>query len=539
MTELHWSIDSLAVRENVVFGFGWAFHPSLPITSMRVVLSCPGEGPAQSIAAEHGKPREDVGQAHPEAPTAASSGFLVYGGFQGRAPVSALLEVGLADGSVIELPIPPSRLAHSGGRRAADKRAAMRQAGQLLRRAVGLVRAGQFGSLLDKARRYLKGRPAGTLDRPAALAGRLHRDELRDLCVIVDHDLGGGANHYRTRLVDDMLAQGRTVLILTYHVATLTHMVIVRNRRLDERLAIPDKAFFVEAVAHLPVTEIIYNTGVSFARPEEIPLVLLELKQRTGARLRVLGHDFYMVCPSHFLIDVNGAYCGVPGLDACARCLPDNPHGFATLFAERDMAKWRSLWGALLAGADEIVVFSNSTAGLLRRVYPQIGAAQVSVVPHQVTYLRVEPPRVTNTATLRIGVVGQIGFHKGASFVKALGEEVARRGLDARIVVIGSIESNCDAAVLSQTGPYRHDELPGLLERSGANIMLFPSIWPETFSYVVQELMDMGLPVAAFDFGAPAERLATYARGCVLDSMDPARVLDQLISFHRKIYLAH
>jgi glycosyltransferase involved in cell wall biosynthesis len=81
--------------------------------------------------------------------------------------------------------------------------------------------------------------------------------------------------------------------------------------------------------------------------------------------------------------------------------------------------------------------------------------------------------------------------------------------------------------------------LTGLIEKSGANVFLFPSIWPETFSYVVQELMSMSLPVASFNFGAPAERLETYQKGLVLDSMDPATVLDDLISFHRKSYLAN
>lgn len=38
----------------------------------------------------------------------------------------------------------------------------------------------------------------------------------------------------------------------------------------------------------------------------------------------------------------------------------------------------------------------------------------------------------------------------------------------------------------------------------------------------------MSLPVASFNFGAPAERLETYQKGLVLDSMDPATVLDDL-----------
>ena len=40
---------------------------------------------------------------------------------------------------------------------------------------------------------------------------------------------------------------------------------------------------------------------------------------------------------------------------------------------------------------------------------------------------------------------------------------------------------------------------------------LFPSIWPESFSYVVQEIMLMGLPFVCFDLGAPAERVRKSA----------------------------
>jgi len=57
------------------------------------------------------------------------------------------------------------------------------------------------------------------------------------------------------------------------------------------------------------------------------------------------------------------------------------------------------------------------------------------------------------------------------------------------------------------TGPYDREDLPELVERHGINLFLFPSTWPETFSYVVSEMKSLGLPIVAFDLGAPAERL--------------------------------
>jgi glycosyltransferase involved in cell wall biosynthesis len=219
--------------------------------------------------------------------------------------------------------------------------------------------------------------------------------------------------------------------------------------------------------------------------------------------------------------------------------LSKSSQGFTSLFIERDISKWRAIWGALLVNADEITVFSNSTAQLLKKAYPQIDVARLSITPHKVEHLSGEAVRVTRPDRLCIGIVGHIGFHKGATFVQALAREIRHREMDLKIIVVGLIDARCDTTVVSQTGPYRHEDLPGLIEASGANVMLFPSIWPETFSYVVQELMDMDLPVASFSFGAPAERLAAYPKGHVLATMDPASVLDELISFHRRIYLAH
>ncbi|MBU4609193.1 glycosyltransferase [Achromobacter sp. GG226] len=539
MSGLVWSVDSLIIKDNVVFGFGWAFHEQQEIVSARIRLVCQDTEATQAIGADVGKLREDVGHAFPGQARASNSGFVVFGAYQGAALTDVFLDVTLADGAVVEAQIPASKFVMASDARTASHRgAALQQFRTLARRAFGLVKAMKFRSLVEKTRRYLKGRPRAALTHPSQLGGYFRQSELDTLCLIVDHDLGGGANHYRARLVDEMIAHGASVIILSFHVATLTHVLILRNRRLDVRLAVPSKSFLVEAVSSMPVKEVIYNTAVSFARPEEIPELLLSVKYRTGARLKVLAHDFYVACPSHFLIDASGKYCGAPDLSVCRTCLPANPHGFATLFAARDIGTWRDLWGAMLAGADEIVAFSQSTADILCQIYPQISQAQVAVVPHDTTYLRKGELHVSNTQQLRIGVVGQIGFHKGSAFVKALAAEIKRRQSDIKIVVIGTIESNCDTDVVQQTGPYAHDELPDLIVRSGANTMLFPSIWPETFSFVVQELMDLHLPVAAFDFGAPAERLAIYDKGCVLDSMNPAAVLDQLISFHRKTYLA-
>jgi glycosyltransferase involved in cell wall biosynthesis len=542
MPEVFSCVESLIVKDGAVFGFGWIFHEQQEIAALRLRLRLTKDDTSsvEHVAATMGKSREDVQGKFVGQARALHSGFVVLGAFPVAAQIDAIvLECSLADGSIVEIPVASSSLIRFSSSAEGEKNKLMlRQFGVFLKRGVRLIRAGKLSSLVEKAGRYLKGRPRTALRGPVDLVAIFQEDERENLSVIVDHDLGGGANHYRNRLVDAIIEEGRSAIVMTYHVPTLSHMLIVRNKRVHLRYSIPDRQLFLEAVKQLSVSEIVYNTAVSFIKPDEIPQLLISLKALTGARLKILAHDFFLVCPSHFLLDYEGKYCHIPEASVCAKCLPRNQQGFATLFVERDIRKWRAIWGSLLAAADEIVAFSSNTAQLLIKAYPQLDRARVSITPHKVEHLASGPVRVRNTSPLCIGVVGHIGFHKGAAFVQALAREIKDRDANLKIVVIGSLEARCEPSVVSQTGAYQHHELAGMIEASGANVMLFPSICPETFSYVVHELIDLQLPVASFNFGAPAERLACYPNGLVLASMDPARVLDQLISFHCKIYLS-
>ena len=90
---------------------------------------------------------------------------------------------------------------------------------------------------------------------------------------------------------------------------------------------------------------------------------------------------------------------------------------------------------------------------------------------------------------------------------------------------------------MTVTGRYMRSELPDLVEHYGVDMVWFPSIWPETFSYVTEEVMDMGLPIACFDIGAPAERVRGYAGGLVLQNKDARQALMAMLD-HLKMACA-
>lgn len=538
MDKLHWEVNSLVVRDGAYFGFGWVFHEKLEIGDVRLEVRFVN-GERRSIAASFGKPRDDVSSSFAKFTTAKHSGFFLLGSCDQEPNTvgDLFLQVTLENDRVTELPVPQACITSFGAHEIAGGHVSMRQLLTLFKRGLYLIKSFQITSLLTKARRYLGNRRVSLLEKGEAVRAILSASELSNIVLVIDHDLGGGANHYRERLVAEKVSAGATVLIFSSYVATLSYVLMVRNNHRNERFAIPGYDFLLELADQVQIKEIIYNTGATFVHPEKLPPLIVELKSKCHSRLTLLVHDYFMVCPSHFLLDDVGRYCGIPDIGRCQACLINNQQDFSSLYQSRNIVEWRALWGAVIGLADEIRAFSDSSVKLLQKAYPALDASRIVVTPHAVTYLKHGKIKPSYTSALKIGVVGQIGYHKGARIVRDLAREIKARGLEMQIVVIGTIDAPCEPSVVSETGPYQHDKLPELVESSGVNIMLFPSIWPETFSYVVQELIELDLPVACFELGAPAERLRLYGKSMIMKGTAASATLNSLILFHQRVYL--
>ena len=188
----------------------------------------------------------------------------------------------------------------------------------------------------------------------------------------------------------------------------------------------------------------------------------------------------------------------------------------------------------MIKQADEVLCFSESSRDLVQRIYPQ-AAERLVVRPHRLPASSHRKPTIDHQGPLHIGVVGALSHAKGADLVVELSKRLAKDLPEARMTVIGTLEATGGGANMTVTGPYDLADLPSIIERNGINVFFFPSIWPETFSYVAAELMDLGVPLCCFDLGAPAERLRAYPLGRIIDQVDPAAALTALTAFHRDL----
>ena len=351
--------------------------------------------------------------------------------------------------------------------------------------------------------------------------------------LIFDHNFGGGATQYRQRLIAACLESGQPVLLVQQNFYNALSTLEFHH---DNGVVVFDIASLedlIELAVHLPLTEILYNNAVSFIAPFALPELLIRLKAATGARLTLAFHDFFVICPSYTLLDNKGMFCDIPAADVCHRCLPHNPHALRNASGKR-IEEWRWEWAGAIAAADELRFFSHNTVQIVGRVYTLL-PEKITVRPHAVHYVPPRKPRLDREAPLHIGVVGTIAPQKGAAIVAEIAKLIAARDLPVRLTVIGTLDPSCSADNVDITGPYAQADLPDIIEKHGINMFLFPSVWPETFSYVTSELMALEVPLACFDLGAPAERVRDYAQGLVVSRIDAAAALEEIVAFHERL----
>lgn len=403
-----------------------------------------------------------------------------------------------------------------------------------VRRGLRLVRQRQSGLLISKLVKMTLAFFSSNWN-PERLLMSL-KAEGKPLVLVIDHDLGGGANLYRQSLMERLASEGFIPILLSAHRGVLAYQLLVTQGGRISTAHVEDLNVLFDALSGANFKRVVFNNIVSFPEPLSLVIALTNwLKQKKIKEFLFLMHDHYCICPSWLLLNDTGKYCGIPDTAVCASCLPANAAAFLEFSYGIDIVSWRTTWDALLKEANEIRCFSNTTRNLLLRAHGAVDQTRVSVVPHTLNHVRLRKVALKDSGWPVIGIVGSISYHKGGEVVRDLADYIRVAGKKVRVVVIGTIACDLPKEVVTITGPYLPKQLPDLLEAHGVNVAFFPSICPETFSYVTEEMIKMGLPLLAFDLGAPGERVSGYAYGQVIPLGNSQAILDAI----EKLYGDH
>jgi glycosyltransferase involved in cell wall biosynthesis len=253
---------------------------------------------------------------------------------------------------------------------------------------------------------------------------------------------------------------------------------------------------------------------------------VLTLADRLAVPLAFHLHDYAMLCPRITLMGRDGRYCGEPDLTACEDCVADlgDRTGEAISVAALRHRSRRELAGATIA------VPSPDMARRLRRHFADLRPAVLP--PEDDADLPAMMSSAANAAA-RVCVVGGLSGEKGYDILLACARDAAARRLPLEFTLVGHTAD--DARLLATgrvfvTGPYDDGNVVALIRAQHAGLGWLPSVWPETWCFTLSHLWRAGLAVAAFDIGAPAERIRATSRGWLMPlGLSPAAVNDALL----------
>jgi len=543
--DVFYSVDWLIVWSGYICAWGWLLHRDTPVLSIALVLETRGT----SVRADgrYGVPRIDVAETCSNTVQAANSGFVFFGRAPAHKPQRVFLEVTLANGRTCRIEIDIATIASAAGY-PHDMLRGLCPPGPLARIRLRyrwsrvildhLAKRGLHRLLRTRGRNLPRFRARAQPVRQLcidALLEVLGSARSRPMSLIIDHNLGGGTNLYREQRIRRQTNSGGVVVLLHYDFHQLRYFLRYVTRERDESVGMDSLEVLPILAAAVKFDDLFLNNVCSFPDPLLVTYLSLQFTRLTGAKLTVGVHDYFSICPSWNLLDDKGQFCAVPPIVQCRRCLPNIRGDVRALVRCDDIDQWRAVWGKCLEAATTILCFSQSSQALVARAYPDLSRDKFVVQPHAVDYLHSRAVQLHLQRPLHIGVVGEITEAKGAAIVLEMARLIRRQRLPARITVIGQLNGARESQVLRVLGPYQREHLPELVAECGANVFMLPSVWPETFSYVAEELMQLGVPLAVFNMGAPAERVADYETGLVIDRVDAAHALQQLIAFHAQL----
>ena len=226
----------------------------------------------------------------------------------------------------------------------------------------------------------------------------------------------------------------------------------------------------------------------------------------------VTVHDAWWISDHQFLVD---------GLNTLR--LPWEPEslgGRANPHTRMDSATRRLRLTSCLRKARAVIAVSETFA----KLYQQAGIARVTAIPNGVPRLPPLIPSEAPSGKLRIAHIGGPAYHKGYFLLQ---DTLARGQFDAIEVLAVDLTREAGEERFEQWGASRARIIgPVAQDRIGwlygqFDVLIAPSLWPESFGLVVREALAYGRWVVVSDRGAMAEAVVPGRNGFIIDVSTP------------------
>ncbi len=249
-----------------------------------------------------------------------------------------------------------------------------------------------------------------------------------------------------------------------------------------------------------------------------LPVELAQQLQQLDIPYVITLHDYWWVCANAQLVtNYNHRLCNGPqGYLNCARCAlarANRPTLWPALPGIAGMLAWRNYrLRQVMRAAQRLIAPTD----FVHNWYARHGAPaeKVQVIPHglPVPDLKPRPPRKTDRP-LRFAYIGGLSWQKG---VHVLLGAFSNLDMEQEPELLIAGDDTTDPVYMSQLRTLAPSSVQflGKLTRTAVwelleqvDVLVVPSLWYETFAFVVSEAMAAGVPVVASRLGPLADRV--------------------------------
>lgn len=255
---------------------------------------------------------------------------------------------------------------------------------------------------------------------------------------------------------------------------------------------------------------------VHFHCVQHLTASVVESVAERGLPYLITVHDAWWISDYQFLVDEDGQL-RTPSLDPLRDSLNRRVTPIASVARRRGLAR-------LMDGAAGLLTVSNTFAQLYRAA----GHPRTISVPNGVSILPRVDRRPSATGRVRLGQIGGRTVHKGAVLIEAVLRAHAFDQLSMTVVdhahdgdyLREEVWGTTPVRIIGRVAQERICDLYADLD-----VLLAPSLWPESFGLVTREARTAGLWVVASDRGAIGEEIVDDVDGFRIDVSGPDALL--------------
>ena len=345
-------------------------------------------------------------------------------------------------------------------------------------------------------------------------------EQSQSYVLVFEHGVGGGSGEYINKTLIPKLNnefEYIAVVMPNRSKKTIGFELVLTCNDIKTKIYIPKPS---DILAFNPNKIIINN--IAYYKRNLLDNVFQLIESYSG-ELEVFFHDFYALCPSVVLMEKN-LYCDLKNCDNCS------------VIKKEKLERWRCDWQKLFDKAKRVTFFSNSSKKIADRVFKF--SDNYIIQPHRplVSFKTSDKYQYSGSKPLTVAFIGAVNMIKGADIIL----KMAENNPDVDFILIGYVVNEYQARVakcknIKVTGAYKQIELPSLLKENNVKIAVVASVVPETFCYVLQELMMLEYPVVSFDIGAQGERISQYKYGELVREITADSMFVGINRLHQKL----